>query len=98
MKPQFSPDAARVLDELERDPDKLNFTDAVWDTIDLITENSDSAAARRRALRSVKGHSVWLVYVPLRYNEDRWVILWQPRDDDALIAYIGPEDFGSSII
>jgi hypothetical protein len=28
-----------------------------------------------------------------RYDDEAWVVLWQPRDDDALIAYIGPEDF-----
>jgi len=25
--------------------------------------------------------------------DEAWVVLWQPRDDDALIAYIGPADF-----
>jgi hypothetical protein len=30
--------------------------------------------------------------VPL-CGDEAWVVLWQPRGDDALIAYIGPEDF-----
>jgi len=28
-----------------------------------------------------------------RYDDEAWVVLWQPRDDDALIAHTGPEDF-----
>lgn len=49
--------------------------------------------ACRRALRTVKGHSVWLVPIPLRHNDDLWVVLWQPLGNDVLIAYMGPEDF-----
>jgi hypothetical protein len=36
---------------------------------------------------------VWLVPVHGQYHDEVWVILWQPRDDDALIAYIGHADF-----
>jgi hypothetical protein len=93
MNPRFSPDAGRILDELEKDPANEHLVDAIWEIIDLITDQPNSAAARRRALRTTGGHSVWLVPVPLRHNDELWVILWQPRRDDALIAYIGPEDF-----
>ncbi len=95
MNPLFSPDAIRTLDELEKEPGNEQFVDAIWDVIDLITEQPESAPARRRALRTTRGHSVWLVPVSLRHNEELWVILWQRRDNDALIAYIGPEDFGA---
>jgi len=95
VKAWFSPDASRVLDELERDPANERFVDVIWEAIGLITEQPDSASARYRALRTVEGDSVWLVRIPIRHNDDRWVILWQPRGDDALIAYIGPDDFGS---
>lgn len=93
MDPLFSPDAGRVLDELEKDPENHEFVDAIWDVVDLVTNQPDSAPARRRALRTVKGHPIWLVPVPVRYNDELWVVLWQPRGTDALIAYIGPEDF-----
>lgn len=93
MEAQFSPDAGRVLDELEKDPAKDRLVDAIWDIIELITEQPGSALARRRALRSVKGHSLWLVPVSVRHDDNLWVVLWHPRGDDALIAYIGPEDF-----
>jgi hypothetical protein len=94
MTPLFSPDAEGILGELEKDPANDRLVDAIWDTIDLITEQPDSASARRRALRTTAGHSIWLVPVRLRHNDKLWVILWQPRGEDALIAYIGPEDFG----
>jgi hypothetical protein len=94
LEPRFSPDAERILNELEKDPENDRLVDAIWDTVDLITEQPQSALARRRALRSAKGHSIWLVPIPVRKNGDLWVVLWQPRGEDALIAYIGPEDFG----
>jgi hypothetical protein len=89
----FSPEARKVLDELEVDASAVRLFDAIWDVLDLITENPGSALARRRALRTARGHSVWLVPVRGRYDDTAWVILWQPRGDDALIPYIGPEDF-----
>jgi hypothetical protein len=93
MEPIFSPDAGRALDELEKDPANDHFVESIWDVIDLITTEPGSALARRRALRTVKSHSVWLVPIPIRHNDNLWVILWQPRGSDALIAYIGPDDF-----
>jgi hypothetical protein len=81
------------LDELEKDAANDRLVDAIWDVIDLITDHPDSAAARRRALRSPRGHSLWLVPIAGHHRDKLWVVLWQPRGDDALIAYIGPEDF-----
>ena len=93
MEPIFSPEAQEVLDELEGDAANGQLVDAIWDVVDLITEHPGSTQARRRALRTAKGHSIWLVPVPGRYGDATWVVLWRPRDDDTLIAYIGPEDF-----
>jgi len=89
----FSPEAEEVLDELERDASKNLLVDAIWDVLDLIIEKPGSAQARHRALRTTGGHSVWLVPVHGLYEDEVWVVLWQPRNDDALIAYIGPADF-----
>ncbi len=94
----FSPDADRVLDELGKDAKNDRLLDAIWDTVDLITKQPASASARRRALRTPGGHSVWLVPVPVHHEDEQWVLLWQPRGDDALIPYIGPEDFRSAYI
>jgi len=94
LTPLFAPDASRVLDDLERNPALDRLLEAVWDTIDLISEQPTSREARRRAIRSPKGHSVWMVRVPNRHTEEPWIVLWQPQGEDALIAYIGPDNFG----
>ena len=93
MELLFSPEAGQVLDRLEQDASNDKLVDAIWDALDLIREHPGSAQARRRALRTAGGHSVWLVPVRGQYGEEVWVVLWQLRDDDALIAYIGPQDF-----
>jgi len=95
LEPLFSPEAGDVLDELDKDASNGLLVDAIWDVIDLIIEHPGSAQARHRALRTAGGHSVWLVPVRGHYDDEVWVVLWQPRGDDALIAYIGPEDFRS---
>ena len=89
----FSPEASEVLDVLEKDSSNTRFVDAIWDVLDLITEHPGSAQARHRSLRTAGGHTVWLVPVRGLYDDESWVVLWQPRDDDALVAYVGPADF-----
>jgi hypothetical protein len=88
----FSPDAERVLDELEKE-ERYDLIDSIWDIVDVLEQHPGSAVARRRSLRTLRGHTVWLVPIPICYEDDRWVILWQSRGDDVLIPYIGPEDF-----
>ena len=95
MELLFSSAAGDVLDELEKDDSNDRLVDAIWDALDLIREHPGSAQARNRGLRTAGGHSVWLVPVRGLYSDEAWVVLWQPRGDDALIAYIGPEDFRS---
>jgi hypothetical protein len=89
----FSPEADEVLNELERDASKNRLVDAIWDVLDLITDKPGSAQARHRALRTAGGHSVGLVPVHGISEDEAWVVLWQSRNDEALIAYIGPADF-----
>lgn len=89
----FSPQAREVLDELEKDESNARLVDAIWDVLDLNAERPGSAQARHRALRTAGGHSVWLVPVRGQYDDEASVVLWQPREEDALIAYIGPGDF-----
>jgi hypothetical protein len=92
----FSPEASEVLDVLEKDSSNTRFVDAIWDVLDLITEHPGSAQARHRSLRTAGGHTVWLVPVRSLYDDESWVVLWQLRDDDALVAYLGPADFRRS--
>lgn len=89
----FSSEADDVLDELEKDNSDDRLVDAIWDALDLIREHPGLAQARHRGLRTARGHSVWLVPVHGLYSDEAWVVLWQSRGNDALIAYIGPEDF-----
>jgi hypothetical protein len=89
----FSPEAGQTLDDLEKDARNVKLADAIWDVLDLIAEQPGSAQARHRALRTAGGHPVWLVPARGLYEDEVWVVLWQPRDDDALIAYIGPANF-----
>jgi hypothetical protein len=93
LDPLFSPEAGDVLGGLEKDASNDRLVDAIWDVIEFIIEHSGSAQARHRALRTAGGHSVWLVPVQGLFDDQAWVILWQPRGDDALIVYIGPGDF-----
>ena len=89
----FSPAASEVLDLLEKDSSNGRFVDAIWDALDLITEHPGSAQARHRSLRTAGGHTVWLVPVRGLHDDESWVVLWQPRADEALVAYVGPADF-----
>jgi len=89
----FSSQAEEVLDELDKDESNDQLVDAIWDVLDLIREHAGAAQAKRRGLRTVAGHTVWLIPVRGLYDDEVWVVLWQPRGDDALIAYIGPDDF-----
>lgn len=92
----FSAESSRVLDELEKDANGGHLLESIWSAIDLITDNPDSASARRRALRTPGGHTIWLVPIPTHVEGEQWVILWQPRGDDILIPYIGSDDFHST--
>src|ERR1700722_2603752 len=89
----FSPEAGDVLDELGQDASNDTLVDPIWGALELIREPPGSAQARHRGLRTAGGNPVWLVPVRGQYHDEVWVVLWQPRDEDALIAYIGPADF-----
>ena len=87
-----------MLAELENDPKNDRFVSAIWDVIESVTENPTSAFVRRRVLRTDRGHSVWMVPIPVLHQEERWVLLWQPRGGEVFVAYVGPENFGSAYI
>src|SRR5262245_2399374 len=55
VETRFSADADRVIDELESDPEREDLLEVVWDTIEFISENPDSAEARRRGFRTPEG-------------------------------------------
>lgn len=90
LEPVYSPQASKMLDLVEVDPERVDLWNAIIDAIDLICDAPTSAATRRDALRTPTGHTIWKVTVGYRGDNDDWVVLWQPRDGEALIAYIGP--------
>ncbi len=93
LEPVYSPDVAKILDQIDDDPTRTALWNAICDAIDLICDHSGSAQARRHALRTTAGNTLWSV--PVRYwaEDNDWVVLWRPRGDHALIAYIGPSTF-----
>lgn len=90
LEPVYSPQASKMLDLVEADLERVDLWNAIADAIDVICDAPTSAEARRDALRTPTGHTIWKVTVGYRGDNDDWVVLWQPRDDKALIAYIGP--------
>ena len=90
LEPVYSPQASKMLDLVEADVERVDLWNAIVDALDLICDAPASAAARRDALRTPAGHTIWKVTVRYRGDDDDWVVLWQRRDDEALIAYIGP--------
>jgi hypothetical protein len=94
----FSQHVGYVLDKLERDAKYDYLLEAIWDVIEFVTENPTDAFARRRSLRTAKGHTVWMVPIPVRHLGETWVLLWHIDGNDVRIPYVGPEDFRSDYI
>ncbi len=86
----YSWQAAEALDKIEADPEAVALWNALCDTLDLIVDHPDSAAARRDALRTATGTTVWRVTVRVPRETDDWAILWHHDDTGRiLIAFIG---------
>lgn len=90
-EPVYTPETAKVLDEIETDPARADLRDAICDAIDLICDHPGSAGARRNALGDLTGRLLWAVSARTR-TED-WLVLWHPVDDEVLIAHLGPAAF-----
>lgn len=86
----YAHQADETLDRLEADPAATALWNAVCDALDLIIDHPDSAPARREALRTTAGTTVWHVPVHAPREADDWAILWHRTDaGQILIAYIG---------
>jgi hypothetical protein len=86
----YSRQAYDALDRIESDPESASLWNALCDALDVIIEQPNSAAARRDALRTSIGTTVWRVSVRAPRETDDWMVLWH-RDDAGrvLIAYVG---------
>ena len=86
----YSRQAAEALDKIEVDPAAVDLWNALCDTLDLIIDHPDSAPARRNALQTTAGTTVWQVTIRIPRETDDWAILWHHDDTGRiLIAYIG---------
>lgn len=86
----YSRQASETLDKIEADPETTALWNALCGTLDLIIDHPDSAQARRAALRTAAGTTVWHVTVRAAPETDDWAILWHHNDaGQILIAYIG---------
>jgi hypothetical protein len=86
----YSRQASEALDTIETDPRATALWNALCDALDLIIDHPDSAQARRAALRTAAGSTVWHVSIRTPQESDDWAILWQRNDaGQILIAYVG---------
>lgn len=86
----YSRQASEALDKIEASPERVELWDALCDALDLIIDHPDSAQARREALRTATGMTVWRVTVRVPRDSDDWAVLWHHDDvGRILIAYIG---------
>jgi len=86
----YSRSAGEALDKIEADPDSGQLWNAICDAIELVADHPESAAARRQALRTAAGTTVWKVSVRAPQETADWMILWSMDDKGrVLVAYIG---------
>lgn len=86
----YSGQAAETLDKIEADPGAVDLWNALCDTLDLIIDHPDSAPARRDALRTATGTTVWRVTVRVPRETGDWAVLWHhDKTGRILIAFIG---------
>lgn len=86
----YSRQASDALDRFEADADATALWNALCDALDLIIDHPDGAEARRVALRTATGSTVWRVPMRVPREAGDWAILGH-RDDagQILIAYVG---------
>lgn len=85
-EPHYSIDTESILNKLERGSD-TRLLNAVCDALDLICDEGDSAKAREEMLVTKNGTHIWKTNIKdTRYN---WCVLWEPRQELAIIHYIG---------
>jgi hypothetical protein len=88
--PLYSPQAAAALDKLEADAAAGDLWNAVCDALDLILDRPGSAQARREALHTAAGTTIWKVPVRAPRETDDWVVLWAYGEHGRiLITYTG---------
>jgi hypothetical protein len=93
LEPDYGEHVVPVLDAIEADPGRHVLWNAICDAIDLVCDRTDSAEARREAIRLPSGATVWQVPIRCPMEDNDWVLLWYPDDKDAVIVYVGSRMF-----
>jgi hypothetical protein len=89
----WAKDAEDLYLDLQADPGKLHEREAVDQILDAIEDDPDSANVRKIGLTAADGRRVWKVTNRFR-NSDLMAVLWDIRDDQPIINWIGPADYG----
>ena len=85
-EPYYSSDVELILNGLEQGSD-TRLLNAVCDAIDLICDQGDSAKARMEMLITKAGTHIWKT--PVKDRRYDWCVLWEPRNDLAIVHFIG---------
>lgn len=90
LEPSYGEGVGEALDEIEADDQSAPLWNSIVEVLNMICDHPESPQARRYALRSPGGSTVWSVPVPAPKEDRNWVIHWAPDGGDAAITYVGP--------
>lgn len=78
----FSPEADEVLTRLEADERQSRCAARINSALDLLEADPGAARSRRRRFNTI---GLWGIAVVC--DEEEWLILWEPQDDDVVIVH-----------
>lgn len=78
----FSPEADEVLTRLEADEGQSRCAARINAALDLLEVDPGDARNRRRRFQTI---GLWGIAVVC--DEEEWLILWEPQDDDLVIVH-----------
>lgn len=78
----FSPEAADVLTRLEADEAERRCAARLNTALDLLETDPGDVRNRRRRFSTI---GLWGIAVVC--GDDEWLILWEPRDNDAVVVH-----------
>lgn len=95
LEPSYEQQADAALRAIETDPDRRPLRDAIYDVIDLVCDQPESAQARRHLFPMPSGAVVRVQRVRCQAENDDYVLVWHPDhvNGEAVILYIGTDKF-----
>jgi hypothetical protein len=89
----WAKDAETLYFDLQADPRKSAELEAVNQILDAIEDDPDSDAVRKIGLTAADGRRIWKVTNSFG-NSDMMAVLWDMRDDQPIINWLGAADYG----